>query len=215
MKKGLLITMLSFGLWINASLAQSATETASNNPNVRLGQKALLDGDFKSAATHLEKALPAESKDPNVMYMLGYAQYHSGEHNKALQSFGKVIELKPDDERAYYYRGRLNNLIAVETSEKISSSLREKHLLQAIEDFTKAISLNDEDVKLFQNRGIAYRDLGILLGTDGTANYNKKNAVESYNKGIKDLEKVLTFTPGRKDIETEIRKATIYRDNLK
>lgn len=215
MKKGLLLTLVSFGLWIQIGTAQTAAETASNNPNVRLGQKALLDGDFKSAASHLEKALPAESKDPNVMYMLGYAQYHSGELDKALNSFGQVIALKPDDERAYYYRGRLNNMIAVETSQKISSALREKHLNQAIEDFSKAISLNEEDLKLFQNRGVAYRDLGILLGTDGTANYDKKSAIDAYNKGIEDFKKVLSLSPDRKDIETEIKKATIYRDNLK
>ena len=106
-------------------------------------------------------------------------------------------------------------MIAVETSQKISSALREKHLNQAIEDFSKAISLNEEDLKLFQNRGIAYRDLGILLGTDGTANYDKKSAIDAYNKRIEDFKKVLSLSPDRKDIETEIKKATIYRDNLK
>ncbi len=52
----------------------------------------------------------------------------------------------------------------------------------SIEDYSKAIELNPTDVKYFQNRGIAYRDLGILRGTYGTANYDKAIASEAYNK---------------------------------
>ncbi len=195
-------------------LAQSS-ETAPSNPNVRLGQKALLDGDFKAAADYLEKAMPAEAKDPNVMYMLGYAQYHSGNYEKALASFGKVVELRPEDERPYYYKGRLNNMLAVQTNTKLSTARREELLRESIADYSKGIELNDQDVKLFQNRAISYRDMGILLGTTGTANYDKESAIAAYNNSIEDFERVLTFSPDRKDIETEIKKARIYRDNLK
>jgi len=75
--------------------------------------------------------------------------------------------------------------------------------------------LNEEDIKLFQNRAIAYRDLGILLGTDGTDNYDKTQATDAYNNSVKDFERVLASFPDRKDIETEIKKAKVYRDNLK
>lgn len=202
-------------LFLMAFTVSAQTETSPSNPNVRLGQKALLDGDFKAAAGHLEKAMPAEAGDSNVMYMLGYAQYHSGEYNKALNSFEKVVQLRPEDERAYYYKGRLNNLLAVQTDSKLNASQREKMLATAIADFTKGIELNEEDLKLFQNRGVAYRDLGILLGTTGTNNYNKEEATAAYNSSIMDFEHVLKFSSGRKDIETEIKKAKVYRDNLK
>lgn len=191
------------------------TETAPSNPNVRLGQKALLDGDFKSAASHLQKALPEEGDNENVLYMLGYSQYHSGDYEKAKESFGKVIQLTPDNVAAYYYRGKANNILAVETDANFSTSNREKMLNAAIADYTKAIELNAEDVKLYQNRAIAYRDLGILRGTTGTANYDKSIATNAYNKSIVDFQQVLALTPGKKDIQTEIKKATVYRDNLK
>ncbi|WP_143053799.1 tetratricopeptide repeat protein [Parapedobacter koreensis] len=191
------------------------TETAPSNPNVRLGQKALIDGDFKAAATHLQKALPAESGDPDVMYMLGYSQYQIGEYKKALESFGKVVQLLPEHESAYYYRGKAANILAVQTDMKVSSSNREKMLNAAILDYTKAIELNATDSKYYQNRGIAYRDLGILRGTSGTANYDKVIATEAYDKSIADFEQVLAMTPGKKDIQTEIKKAKVYRDNLK
>lgn len=191
------------------------TETAPSNPHVRLGQKALIDGDFKAAASHLQKALPGEAGDPNVMYMLAYSQYQIGEYRKALESFSKVIDLRPDHESAYYYRGKANNILAVQTDTRVSSSNREKMLNQAIVNYTKAIELNNEDVKYYQNRGIAYRDLGILRGTAGTANYDKAIATEAYNKSVADFEHVLTMTPGKKDIQTELKKAKVYRDNLK
>lgn len=211
-----------FGLFIggflcfNVLVAQGqTTETAPSNPNVRMGQKALLDGDFKTAASYLQKALPAESGDENVLYMLGYSLYHSGEYQKALNSFGQVIELSPDNVAAYYYRGKANNILAVQTDTKISANSREKMLNSAIADYTKAIELNAEDVKLYQNRAIAYRDLGILIGTSGTANYDKSAAAAAYDKSVVDFEQVLALTPGKKDIQTEIKKAQVYRDNLK
>ncbi|WP_090974783.1 tetratricopeptide repeat protein [Parapedobacter composti] len=191
------------------------TETAPSNPNVRLGQKALIDGDFKAAAAHLQKALPAEAGDPDVMYMLAYSQYQVGDYKKALESFSKVVQLRPDHESAYYYRGKANNMLAVQTDVKVTSTNREKMLNAAIADYTKAIELNTGDVKYYQNRGIAYRDLGILRGTPGTANYDKAIATEAYDKSIADFEQVLAMNPGKKDIQTEIKKAKIYRDNLK
>jgi len=54
-----------------------------------------------------------------------------------------------------------------------------------------------------------------LTGTKGAANYNKATATDAYNKAITDYEKVLTYDASRKDIQTEVKKATVYRDNLK
>src|SRR5690606_19347895 len=158
---------------------------------------------------------PAEAGDPDVMYMLGYSQYQIGDFRKALESFGKVVQLRPDHESAYYYRGKANNILAVQTSARISTSNREKMLNAAIADYTKAIELNAGDAKYYQNRGVAYRDLGILRGTAGTANYDKALATEAYDKSIADFQQVLTMTPGKKDIQTELKKAKVYRDNLK
>ena len=193
--------------------AQS-TETVHSNPNVRLGEKALLDSDFKTAAGYLKKALPAEAHDPNVLYMLGYSEYHSGDYRGAAQSFQKVIELAPENATAYYYRAKANNSLAVSTEIKSTNANRERMLNEAIADYTKAIALTPTDVKLYQNREVAYRDLGILLGTDGTPNFNKGKASEAYDKSIADFEEVLKLTPGKKDIEIEIKKANVYRDNL-
>lgn len=212
LSSGVLMAILTF---VVITTQAQTTETAPSNPHVRLGQKALIDGDFNAAAGHLQKALPAEAGDPNVMYMLAYSQYQIGEYRKALDSFTKVIQLRPDHESAYYYRGKASNILAVQTDTRVSSNNREKLLNEAIANYTKAIELNADDVKYYQNRGIAYRDLGILRGTSGTANYDKAIAADAYNKSVVDFEHVLAMAPGKKDILTEIKKAKVYRDNLK
>lgn len=195
--------------------AQAQQQTEHSNPNVRLGQKALLDGDFKSAATHLLKALPAEANDPDVLYLLGYSQFHNTEYTKAVETFKKVITLDPKHGSAFYYKAKATNNLAVSADNKLGNSAKAQLLKSAVEDYSKAIALNANDPKLYQNRAIAYRDLGILTGTAGTDNYNKATAADSYNKAVTDYEKVLTYDASRKDIQTEVKKAKIYRDNLK
>lgn len=212
--RALRIGLVTFSLAITTIAAQAQQEEHSN-ANVRLGQKALLNGDFKSAASHLEKALPAENSDPNVLYLLGYSQFHNGDYTKAAATFNKVIALDVKNANAFYYKGKANNNLAVAASSKLSLTQKETLLTSAIADFTKAIAVNANDAKLYQNRAIAYRDLGILKGTSGAANYSKAAASEAYNKAITDYEKVLTYDAARKDIQTEVKKAKVYRDNLK
>src|SRR5690606_17800444 len=195
------------------TLSVQAQEQHSN-ANVRLGQKALLDGDFKGAATHLQKALPAEANDPDVQYLLGYSQFQSGDFAKSIETFKKVLALEAKHGSALYYKAKASNNIAVSDS-KLNNNAKEQLLKTAIEDYRKAIASNANDAKLYQNRAIAYRDLGILTGTTGAANYDKAKATDAYNKAVTDYEKVLSYDASRKDIQTEVKKAKVYRDNLK
>lgn len=204
------------GLFALLTLSTQAQEQAQhNNPNVRLGQKALLEGDFKAAASHLQKALPAEASDADVQYLLGYSQFHNGDYTKSIETFTRVISLDPKHTSAYYYKGKASNNLAVASDSKLGNSAKEQLLKTAVEDYSKAIAIAPNDAKLYQNRAIAYRDLGILTGTAGAANYNKVKAADAYNKAVADYEKVLSYDASRKDIQTEVKKAKVYRDNLK
>lgn len=194
---------------------QAQDQSQHSNPNVRLGQKALLDGDFKAAAGHLQKALPSEANDPDVQYLLGYSQFHNGDYTKAIETFKKVIALDAKHTSAYYYKGKASNNLAVAGNSKLTNVVKEQLLKTAIEDYSKAIAINANDAKLYQNRAIAYRDLGILTGTSGAANYDKAKAADAYGKAVVDYEKVLTYDASRKDIQTEVKKAKVYKDNLK
>lgn len=208
------VSALALALVTMTAQAQQAQEEHSN-PNVRLGQKALLDGDFKSAVTYLEKALPAEEKDADVLYLLGYSQFQSGDFQKAATSFGKVIALNPTNANAYYYKGKANNALAVSSTTKMADAKREQLLQSVIADYSKAITINKSDAKLYQNRAVAYRDLGIIKSTEGLGTYNKAAAIDAYNKAVVDYEKVLSYDAARKDIQTELKKAKVYRDLLK
>jgi tetratricopeptide (TPR) repeat protein len=191
--------------------AQSQKE---ENPYVKLGQKALIDGNFRSAVSHLEKSLPAESNNANVLYMLAYSYYHSGDFPKSIATFGQVISLRPGEVSAYYYRGKARDVLATQLNSPLSPVEREKLLTASIRDYTKAISLNSSDLKLYQNRAIAYRDYGILKGQKIPKFYDKTAAADAFKSGIADLQYVLELSPSRKDIADEMKKLKVYLNNL-
>lgn len=213
--KSVKIGFSTLALAMLALTASAQQQEEHKNPNVRLGQKALLDGDFKSAVTHLQKALPAEANDPNVLYLLGYSQFQSTDFKKAADTFGKVIALDAKNANALYYKAKANNTLAVEKDSKLTVAQKEQLLQSVVADYTKAIAINASDAKLYQNRAVAYRDLGILKGTAGAAGYNKQIATDAYTKAVADYEKVLSYDANRKDIQTELKKAKVYRDLLK
>jgi len=203
------------GLFIVGSIPAFAQSADNNvNPYVRLGQKALIDGDFKVAVTNLEKALPSDPQNLDILYMLGYSQYQSNDYTGAAKSFSTVIKGRPTDVSAYYYRAKAQNTLAVDPDSKLNDGQRSDLLQASISDYTKAIEMNDSDAKLYQNRAMAYRDLGNLIGTTSSKNYNKTSAIDSYDNCIKDLETVLKRNPNRKDLDLELKKVKVYRSSL-
>lgn len=180
----------------------------------KMGQKALIDGNFKGAVSNLEKALAADTNDVNTLYMLGYSYYHSSNYKAAVNTFNRVIALKPGENSAYYYRGKARSIMANDTK-GISNPDREKLLLSSIKDFSKAIDLNVDDVKLYQNRAVAYRDYGVLKGQKIPNFYDKNKAISSFRSCIADFERVLSITPDRRDIITQLADAKSYMQNLK
>src|SRR5690554_4256137 len=106
-----LMSFLSIGSLAFAQ--QGGSGKTEDNPYAKLGQKALMDGDFKAAVTHLEKALPSDPDNETILYALGYSQYHSTAYKGAIKSFTRVLELQPENVSAYYYRGKARNTLAL------------------------------------------------------------------------------------------------------
>jgi len=208
------ITSLFSLLLFFISFANAQQTSESTNPHVRLGNKAVLDGDFKTAVTQLEKSLPAEASNADVLYMLAYSYYHSGDFQKSISTFGRVISLRPNDVSSYYYRGKARNVLGAQMNSTLTPLERDRILSASIKDYTKAIELNPEDKKLYQNRAIAYRDYAILKGQKNPKVYDKNIALTSYKSCINDLQRVLDSNPGRKDIMDELKKAKVYMTNL-
>ncbi len=195
---------MKLSLIISFLIISSLENTYAQNAYVKLGQQALMDGDFKAAVAQLEKACLVDSTNANALWMLGYSYYHSENYKKSIAAYTKEISINPTDATAYYYRARAKSYLGRDN--QLSPAEKEKYLLGAIYDLTKAISIdpNDTSNKYYQTRGIAYRDYGVFKLQTGGHYYDKNRGINSLKASVSDLEKVLADNPGRIDISTLI-----------
>ncbi|MES2276819.1 MAG: CDC27 family protein [Bacteroidota bacterium] len=175
----------------------SATPVLAQNAYVSLGRQALMDGDFRTAAKHLEKACVVDSNNTNALWMLGYSYFHNESYKKAISTYTRVITLKPADCMAYYYRALAQGRLAKDAL--ATNTEKDKGMLGAIIDFTKAIEIEPTDMKIYQNRGIAYREYGVFKLQSSKPN-DKARGINSLRASINDLEKVLDNDQSRSDI---------------
>ncbi len=178
-------------------------ETAlAQNAYFKLGQQAFFDGDFKTAVNHLEKSCIIDSTNASALWMLGYSYYHSENYKKSIQAYTRVIAIKPADGSAYYYRARAKSYLAKDN--QLTDADKEKYLLGAIVDFTKAIAVdpgdNENNVKFYQNRAIAYRDYGDFKLQPNSRFFDKNRGINSLKASVADFEKILADNSNRQDI---------------
>jgi tetratricopeptide (TPR) repeat protein len=184
-------------------IISSAEPLLAQNAYVRLGKQAIMNGDFKSAVMQLEKACLVDSTNSNALWMLGYSYYHSNNYAKAIAAFNKDLTIAPTDAYAYYYRARAKSLLGKDNL--LPTTDKEKYLIGAIYDYTKAIETSPTDSKIasfYQNRGIAYRDYGIFKLQTNLKSYDKARGINALKASIDDLQKVLANEPARMDISS-------------
>lgn len=191
----------------------SLKDVNAQSSYVRLGQKALVDGDFKNAVTILEKACITDSTNANALWMLGYSYLLSDSYKKSIATYTKLISLKPADATAYYYRARAKGHLAKDNL--VTSAEKEKNFLGSILDFTKAISLNPSDVKNYQNRGIAYKEYGMFKLIRNSGFYDKQRAANAFHASVADFQKVLDSDPMRRDITSLLELSNEQLDHMK
>lgn len=180
-------------------IISTVTPALAQSAYVNLGRQALMDGDFRTAAKHLEKACVVDSTNSNALWMLGYSYFHNESYKKAISAYTKVISIKPADCMAYYYRALAQGRMAKEPQS--NNSDKEKLLLGAIVDFTKAIDIEGSDMKIYQNRAIAYREYGTFKMQSSKPN-DRTRGINSLKASIADLEKILNYDSSRADIES-------------
>ena len=165
----------------------------------KMGAQAFMKSDYKSAIAHLGKADAANPGNVSVLKMLGYSYFQCSDFEHAIEAYSHLIELKPTDNAAYYYRGKARLNIA-NAPKEAANTMRESFYTAAIKDFTKAIELSGEDdVQILQNRAIAYKDYGIFKSYK-LKKSEKTSCISLFNNAIADFQKVLTVQPLRKDI---------------
>lgn len=166
----------------------------------KMGMQAFMKSDYKGAVGQLEKADVNNPNNANVLKMLGYSYFQCGDFENAISAYSRLINLKPTDYSAYYYRGKARLNVANAPKESLNQ-MRENFYTAAIKDFTKAIEINgEEDTQILQNRGIAYKDYAIYKSFKVKRATEKTACIAVFNNSIADFEKVLTVQPLRKDI---------------
>ena len=166
----------------------------------KLGMQAMMRGDYKGAVAQLAKADTKTPNSPNVLKMLGYSYFQCGDFENSIETYSRLIILKPSDYSAYYYRGKARQNVANDPKESLNQ-MRENFYLSAIKDFTKAIEINgEEDTQLLQNRGLAYKDYAIYKSYKIKKKAEKEACIALFNNSISDFQKVLVVQPLRKDI---------------
>lgn len=177
----------------NVSFAQSGSYD-------KLGMQAMMKGDYKGAVAQLEKADSKTPNNPSVLKMLGYSYFQCGNFESSIETYSRLITVKPSDYSAYYYRGKARQNVANDPKESLNQ-MRDTFYLSAIKDFTKAIEINgEEDTQLLQNRGLAYKDYAIYKSYKIKKRVDKDACIALFNNSIADFQKVLTVQPLRKDI---------------
>ena len=178
----------------------------AQEPYIRLGQKALMDRQFTLAADYFEKACDENSSDMNALWFLGYSYFHANEYRKCITTFDKLVTLKPSETVAYYYRGKAKTVLYSGLSNLLASE-KERLIKGAIRDFSTGIEMSPNDFKFYQNRGLAYYDLGVYKNQKISNIYNKTEAIAAVNLSLKDFQKVMAYSGSRSDIQSLIDKA--------
>jgi tetratricopeptide (TPR) repeat protein len=182
----------------------SVEHAVSQNAYIKLGQQAYIEGNFKAAIAQLEKGRLIDSTNSNALYMLGYSYYHSDNYVKSITAFTKEIAIEPADAHAYYYRAKAQLRLGTESQ---NPAEKEKYLLGAIMDLTKAIAINPVEAKMtsfYQNRGLAYKEYGLFRLQPNTKFFDRARAINAMKAGIADLQKVYDADRSRDDISSLI-----------
>jgi tetratricopeptide (TPR) repeat protein len=178
-------------------LIVSSIESSAQSAYLKLGYQAMMDKDFKTAVRQLEKACVVDSNNTNALWMLGYSYFHSENYKKSITAYSRVIAINSTDQAAYFFRSKAKSNMAKDL--QMPGGEKEKWLLGAIADLTKAILIKSED-SYYQNRGINYKDYAALKLQSNS--YDKARAVTALKAAIGDFEKVLNSNPSRADISS-------------
>ncbi len=205
-------SLMKYSFILGFLIFSSLESIQAQNSYIRLGQKALVDGDFKNAVTSLEKACITDSTNANALWMLGYSYYHCDSYKKSIATYTKLISVKPADASAYYYRARAKGHLAIDNT--VAASDKEKYFLGSILDFTKAASLDQAQIRYYQSRGIAYKDYGTFRLVKNTGFYDRSRAANAFKASIADFQKVLDADPSRRDVTSLLELSKEQLDHM-
>ena len=110
-------------------------------------------GSWQRAIPILELCIRKEDFDPEKFNFLGIAYYQGGDFTKALQSYGRALELDRNNASVY------NNIGGVHLALFLRSR-KEQELVQAERNFKKALEIDPRLFSACNGLGILYRKTG-------------------------------------------------------
>jgi tetratricopeptide (TPR) repeat protein len=126
--------------------------------------------EYEKAESVLKEAYFVDEKNYKALLVLSELlifKYYTRDYEKALLYINKAIQIKPDLDTCYFQRGMINSEYG-------------KHL-NAINDFTKTISLNSNYADAFYYRALIYGD---SYYTEDKTIYDKNKACSDINSAI-------------------------------
>lgn len=114
-----ILLILAFGGQVGANLTKKKTDDGSAAfTEYNRGVDLLVDGHFRAAQKHFEKAIEIKEDFAEAHNNLGYALRRQGAeyYKEALKHYDRAIELDPELAQAYEYRGVLYALSGDEES---------------------------------------------------------------------------------------------------
>ncbi len=146
-------------------------------PHVNLGNIYFLQDDFDKALVSYTKAIDINPNNGQLFLVRAKIRNQLGNNPEyVLRDLNDCTRLNPYIAEAYVLRGDLLTLAAAEKKHSLLSNLSKENLLHAIEEYSKALEMNDSIVdkgqnpgfklddpaKVFHSRGKAYKEYGDL-----------------------------------------------------
>ncbi len=135
------------------------------------GIELLKEDNLDEAIAIFDQILESDSENIDALLNKGIALYEDDEFALAVELFDKVISLDEKNVEAYFYKGN-----SLSNNDEVANS---KEL--AIENYTKAIELDENHIPSLMNRGIEYYTSNELnkavTDFDKILNLDKKNKV--------------------------------------
>lgn len=126
-------------------------------------------GSWQRAIPILEYCVTEEDFDPEKLNFLGIAYYQGGNFAKALQNYGRALELDPNNAAVY------NNIGGVHLA-TFQRTSREQDLVQAERNFKEALAIDPRLFSACNGLGVTYRKRG--RNTDAIACWRQALAIK-------------------------------------
>jgi tetratricopeptide (TPR) repeat protein/V8-like Glu-specific endopeptidase len=170
------------------------------------------------AIRNFKQATKLNPQYADAHYLLGYTYAQLNMFAPATTSYGRAIQLNPNDYLAYNHRGLLKYTEVADAN-------------GAIADFTKAIALNSQYVDAYNNRGIArYEALedgkgaladfnqAITIKPEDASGYNNRGLIKQFSLqdfpgALADFNKSLALNPLQTDTYTN--RGSLKKDHLR